>query len=266
MINFNNVVVDDIIDYKSKDDSCREYLQYIDLDSTIKSTFQIVIDNIVKEVNSKIITDLYLNNTDTYSLVPISHARMRREYLKAAKGDIEKYKNDYENHGILINHNLVNCLIAIFNEVDGCSVERIPSRYSQQGCIVYDQMEGVKLTIARKNYYSKESVMEYYRDSAPSVVKREMLRNTLDNLDLGITDITPYLKIEYPTQYVIDDESINPDISLKIGSYRLTQETQQMIDTSPSVKRAVDEAHQLKMQQELCTVSADDFGNVGDYQ
>lgn len=265
MIDFSSIVVNDIIDYKSKEGMCNEYLQYIDLDSTIKSTFQLVVDNIVREYNSKIITDLYLNNTDTYSLVPISHARVRREYLKVKKGDIEKYKSDYENHGPLLNHNLVNCLIAIFSEVGGCSVERIPSRYSPQGCIIYDQMEGIKLTIARRNYYSEETVNEHYRDSPASVVKREMLINTLDSLDLGIADITPYLKIEYPTPYVMDDMSINRDIALKIGSYRLKSEAQHLIDTSPSIKRDVDEAHQLKMQQELDTALADDFGDFGDY-
>jgi hypothetical protein len=252
MINFNDVIVDDVIDYKSKDDLCLEYLRYIDLDYTIKHTFPAVIDNIVKWYNSKIITDLYLNNTDTYSLVPIEYARMRREYLKATdRKNREKYRNDYENHGILINHNLVNCLIAIFNEVGGCSVEKIPPQYSSQGCIVYDQMEGIKIKIARK-YYPEKTVEEYYRDSSASVVKREILRNTLDSLDLGIADITPYLKIEYPTPYVLDDMSINPKISLKIGDYRLTQTAQQLVDVSPNIKRAVDEAQQLKMQQELC--------------
>lgn len=252
MINFNEVVVSDIIDYKSKDDLCHEYLRYIDLDTTIKRTFPAVINNIVKEYNSKIITDLYLNNTDTYSLVPIKHAMMRRVYLRTSDRDgIEKYRNDYKNHGILINHNLVNCLIAIFNEVGGCSVERIPSRYSPQGCIIYDQMEGIKLTIVRKNYYPKETVEEHYRDSAASVVKREMLRNTLDGLDLGIADITPYLNIEYPAQYVLDDRLINQDIALKFGDYRLTQAAQQLVNASPSIKRDVNKAHQLKMQQVL---------------
>lgn len=251
MINFNDMVVDDIIDYKSKEDSCHEYLKYIDLDYTIKNTFPAVIDDIVKWYNSKIITDLYLNNTDTYSLVPIEHARMRRVYLRAMdRKDKERYRDDYEHHGILINHNLVNCLIAIFNEVGGCSVERIPPQYSSQGGIVYDQMEGIKLTIARK-YYSEKTVDEHYRDSPAAIVKREMLRNTLDSLDLGIADITPYLKIEYPTPYVMDDKSINLDISLKIGDYRLTQTAQKLVDASPSIKRDIDEVHQFRMHQEL---------------
>lgn len=256
MINFNDVVVNDIIDYKSKDDLCREYLQYIDLNSTIKNTFLLVVDNIVKEYNERILTDMYLNNTDTYSLVPIEHARMRREYLKVVNGK-EKYESDYEHHGILINHNLVNCLIAIFNEVDGCSVERIPSQYSSQDCIVYDQMEGIKLTIARKTYYSEKTVKEYYCDSSVAVVKREMLRNKLDSLDLGIADITPYLKIDYPTQYVLDDLSTNPDIALKIGDYTLTKTAQRLIDTSSGIKRDIDKAHQFRMQQELGILEGD---------
>lgn len=202
---------------------------------------------------------MYLNNTDTYSLVPIERARSQHVYLRVADREPrEKYRNDYENHGILINHNLVNCLIAIFNEVDGCSVEKILPRYSPQDCIVYDQMEGIKLTIARKNYYPEKSIGEYYRDSPAAIIKREMLRNKLDSLDLGIADITPYLKIDYPAKYVLDDMSINKDIELKIGGYKLKHGAQQMVDASPRLKKAVDEAHQFRMQQELGTVLAGD--------
>lgn len=224
MVNFNSVVFDDIVDYKTEDELCCEYLQYIDLDFTIKNTFPLVIDNLVTEYNKKIITDLYLNNTDTYNIVPIDRARARGKYLNSAhygKG-VEKYDNDYDHHGILVNHNLVNCLIAIFSKVDGCHVKRVPPVYSKEDLIVYDKLESIELTVPRKKYYHEKVVELYNQDSKAAIVRREMLRKKLASLDLGISDITPYLKIDYPKDYVLDDLSINQDALLKVGEYRLT--------------------------------------------
>ena len=239
MVNFNDVVVDDIIDYKTEDELCRDYLQYIDLDSTIKNTFPFVVGDLVRKYNTKIITDLYLNNTDTYNMVPIyDRDTVHRKYQISIYGkSIEKYDNDYEHHAILINHNLVNCLIAIFSKVDGCNVKRVPPVYSKEDLIVFDKMEGIKLTVPRKNYYPKNVVELYDQDSKAAIVKREMLDKKLASLDLGIADITPYLKIEYPKEYVLDDLSINQDILLKVGDYRLTQKAQQLVDHCPSLHK-----------------------------
>lgn len=235
MVNFNSIVVNDIVNYKTEEDLCNDYLQYIDLDSTIKNTFPLVIDNLVQEYNTKIITDLYLNNTDTYNIFPIYRARARRKYLKDIYGkNIEKYNNDYDHHGVLINHNLVNCLIAIFSKVGGCHVKRTPPVYSKKDLILYDLIEGIVLTVKRKNYYPENVVKLYNEESKAAIVREKMLRENLDSLDLGISDITPYLKIDYPKEYVLDDLYTNQDILLKVGDYRLMQKEQQLVGQRPT--------------------------------
>ena len=234
MVNFNDIVVNDIVDYKTEEELCNDYLQYIDLDSTIKNTFPLVIDNLVREYNTKIITDLYLNNTDTYNIVPIYRARNRYEYLNPIYGkNIEKYRNDYEHHDVLINHNLINCLIAIFSKVGGCYVKRIPPVYSKEDLILYDKWESIVLTVSRKNYYPEKVVELYNKDSKAAIVQEEMLREKLDSLDLGISDITPYLKIDYPKEYVLDDLYTNQDILLEVSDYRIAQKAQQLVGQRP---------------------------------
>lgn len=226
MVNFDDIVVNDIVDYKTEEELCHDYLQYIDLDSTIKNTFPLVIDNLVRECNLEIITDMYLDNTDTYVVTPIYRATARQKYMQVAdKENIKKYEKDYELHKILINHNLVNCLIELFNSVGGCTAERIPPVYSKENGIVYDKMERVVLTVPRKNYYPKKVVELYNQDSKAAIVKEKMLREKLKSLDLGIADITPYLKISYPKEYVLDDISINPDILLEVSDYKIAQKT-----------------------------------------
>lgn len=224
MVNFDDIVVNDIVDYKTEEELCYDYLQYIDLDSTIKNTFPLVIDNLVRECNLEIITDMYLDNTDTYVVSPIYRAIARQKYMQVAdKENIKKYKKDYEYHEILINHNLVNCLIEIFSSVGGCTVKRVPPVYYKENGIVYDKMESIILTVVRKNYYPKKAVKLYNQDSKAAIVKEKMLRKKLKSLDLGIDDITPYLKISYPKKYVLDDISINPDILLEVNDYKITQ-------------------------------------------
>lgn len=226
MIDFNNIIVDDIVDYKTEEELCHDYLEYIDIESTIKNTFPLVIDNLVREYNTKIVTDLYLNNTDTYNIVPLYRATSRYKYLDPIFGEsIKKYNNDYEHHGILINHNLVNCLIEIFNKIGGCHVNRIPPVYSKEHLIVFDKMEGIKLNIIRKKYYPEKVVELYNQDSKVAIVQRKKLDKKLDSLDLGIDDITPYLKIDFPKKYVLDDLYCNQDLLEKVGEYRLTQIT-----------------------------------------
>ena len=225
MIDFNSIIVDDIVDYKTEDELCHDYLQYIDLDTTIKNTFPFVIDDIVKKYNTKIIVDMYFNNTDTYNIVPIySRDTVSRKHQISIYGkSIEKYDNDYEHHGILINHNLVTCLIAIFSKVGGCHVKRIPPVYSKKDLIVYEKMEGIKLTVPRKNYYPEKVVELYNQDSKAAIIQGKMLDKKLDSLDLGIGDISPYLKIDYPKKYVLDDLYCNQDLLEKVGDYRLRQ-------------------------------------------
>ena len=228
MVNFNDIVVNDIVDYKTEEELCNDYLQYIDLDSTIKNTFPLVIDNLVREYNTRIIVDMYLNNTDTYNIVPIDRARARYKYLDPIYGkSIEKYRNDYDHHEVLINHNLINCLIAIFSKVGGCHVKRTPPVYSQEDLILYDKWESIVLTVSRKNYYPEEVVKLYNQDSKAAIVQEKMLDKKLASLDLGIDDITPYLKIDYPKEYVLDDLYTNQDILLKVSDYRIANKMQQ---------------------------------------
>lgn len=229
MVNFNDIVVNDIVDYKTEEELCNDYLQYVDLDSTIKNTFPLVIDNLVREYNTKIITDLYLNNTDTYNIVPIYRARARYKYLNPIHGkNIEKYRNDYEHHGVLINHNLINCLIAIFSKVGGCHVKRTPPVYSQEELILYDKWESIVLTVPRKNYYPEEVVKLYNQDSKASIVQEKMLEEKLASIDLGIDDIAPYLEINYPKEYVLNDLYTNQDILLDVSDYRIMHKEQQL--------------------------------------
>ena len=83
------------------------------------------------------------------------------------------------------------------------------------------------LTVSRKNYYPEEVVKLYNQDSKAAIVQEKMLDKKLASLDLGIDDITPYLKIDYPKEYVLDDLYTNQDILLKVSDYRITNKMQQ---------------------------------------
>lgn len=68
----------------------------------------------------------------------------------------------------------------------------------------------------------------YNQDSKASIVQEKMLEEKLASLDLGIDDITPYLEINYPKEYVLDDLYTNQDILLDVSDYRIMHKEQQL--------------------------------------
>ena len=79
-----------------------------------------------------------------------------------------------------------------------------------------------------QNYCDENKIISYRNVKNRRLVDKDKLIDFLQSIDCYIDDITPYLEINYPKEYVLDDLYTNQDILLDVSDYRIMHKEQQL--------------------------------------